>query len=248
MFVELLADFSQNPKRFQIIHAPTYLLLEANLKVGDFVESSRIDFIINHAVNLGYEVKISCPKVQTTEEYPLPQISDELVDLINSYPHDLAIRMNGMVFEQRTYLMARSIHKTVQNQETKTLVLEAEYWLVQYAHQVIQNKCAYLRQVLSHCNDPMFRTKILDTLMVWQPNWHEAIKKHAGKQFSLGNNKYQISDYYHTVNDTSRMGVRVLCLVIDCQENNPNFTTYPIGSDCALGTYQVEYALNQRLA
>ena len=248
MYVELLADSTQNPIKFQILHAPTGFLLETNLQIGDLIDSNCIDFIINHAGTLGYEVKIYCPKLKANEEYPLPKISDELADLIDSYPYDLAIRTNGMIFEQRAYIMARSIHETIQNLETKTLLIEAEYWLIQYAHEVIQNKCAYLKQILPHSNDISFRSKVLDMLMVWQPDWCEAVKKQTGKQFSLGNNEYQITDYYHDPNDGSRVGVRVLCKVVNCLEKNTKFTTYPVGSDCALGIHQVECALNQRLA
>lgn len=85
MYVELLADSSQKLGKFQIIHAPTNLLRETNLKIGDLVQSNSIVFIITHAVNLGYEVKISCPKLEkenTKYGYSIPvsETEESLLD------------------------------------------------------------------------------------------------------------------------------------------------------------------------
>ena len=60
MYVELVPDCEQSPQKFQIVHAPTYLLLETNYQLGDYIPSSEVCLIVNHAVSLGYQVKI-CP-------------------------------------------------------------------------------------------------------------------------------------------------------------------------------------------
>ncbi|MEI2578044.1 hypothetical protein [Scytonema sp. PRP1] len=85
MYVELLADSNQNSRKFQILHAPTSLLIGSNFKIGDFVKSNSINFIINHAVNLGYEVKISCPKsekenIKSGHSIPVSETEELLLD------------------------------------------------------------------------------------------------------------------------------------------------------------------------
>lgn len=247
MHVELLADSSQNPKRFKILHAPTYLLLETNLNIGDFVEHSSIDFIINHAVNLGYEVKISHPTVQDNEKYPLPQVSDELADLMINYPSDLKLRTNGMVFEQRAYLMSRVYHEVCQNIESKTLLKEAEYWLINYARDVIAKECNYLPDILTKLDNPVVRSMTIDTLMIWQPDWKRAISEYTGSRFEAGNNEFEVIGYYHNQEKKSREGIMILCRVTKTMNNYPEFPTFPLNTNCTLGTYQVENALNQRL-
>ena len=166
MYVELLADSHPNPKKFQIIHAPSFLLTETNFQIGDFVESNNIDFIINHAVNLGYQVKISHPETQQYNKYPLPKISDELADLIINYPSDLTLRTNGMVFEQRAYLMSKVYDEVCQNLESKALLREAEYWLINYAREVIAKQCHYLPDILIKLDNPTVRAMAIDTLML----------------------------------------------------------------------------------
>ncbi|KYC34667.1 hypothetical protein WA1_50590 [Scytonema hofmannii PCC 7110] len=82
MSVKLLADSSQNFQQFQILHAPTKLLAEFNLKIGDFVKANCIHLIINHSVNLGYEVKISCQKSEQENpkySYLIPRRETELL-------------------------------------------------------------------------------------------------------------------------------------------------------------------------
>ncbi|NEU71719.1 hypothetical protein PI95_003740 [Hassallia byssoidea VB512170] len=248
MYVELLVDSSQSPSRFQILHAPTYLLLETNLKLGDFVEYSRIDYIINYATNQGYEIKISYPENQTDKKYPLPAISDELTDLMIDYPSDLKMRTNGMVFEQRAYLMAKVHHEVCQNIESRKLLKEAEYWLVNYAREVIANQCEYLPDILSKLDHSTIRSMALDTLMVWQPNWKKAISQYAGERFEAGNNEFEIINYYYDYNKKGREGVMVLCRVTKTLDKYSEFPILPLNQNCTLGTYQVENALNQRLA
>ncbi|MBX9253040.1 hypothetical protein H1Q63_03545 [Desmonostoc muscorum CCALA 125] len=248
MYIELLADSSQNPKRFQILHAPTDILLETDFKLGDFVESNSIDFIINHAVNLGYEVKISHPKEQDNEKYTLPQISDELADLMIHYPSDLKLRTNGMVFEQRAYLMSKVYDEVCQNLESKALLKEAEYWLINYAREVIAKQCHYLPDILMKLDNPVVRAMAIDTLMLWQPDWKKAISQYVGSRFEAGNNEFEIINYYHNQEKKGRDGIMVLCKVTKTMNNYLEFPTFPFNTNCTLGTYQVENALNQRLA
>ncbi|ODH02361.1 hypothetical protein A4S05_24080 [Nostoc sp. KVJ20] len=248
MYIELLADSSQNPKRFQILHAPTDILLETDFKLGDFVESNSIDFIINHAVNLGYEVKISHPKEQDNEKYTLPQISDELADLMINYPSDLKLRTNGMVFEQRAYLMSKVYDEVCQNLESKALLKEAEYWLINYAREVIAKQCHYLPDILIKLDNPVVRAMAIDTLMLWQPDWKNAISQYVGSRFEAGNNEFEVISYYHNQEKKGREGIMVLCKVTKTMNNYLEFPTFPFNTNCTLGTYQVENALNQRLA
>jgi hypothetical protein len=248
MYIELLADSNPNPKRFQIIHAPSYLLIETNFKIGDFVESNNIDLIINYAVNLGYQVKISHPEIQQYNEYPLPKISDELADLIINYPSDLKLRTNGMVFEQRAYLMSKVYDEVCQNLESKAFLREAEYWLINYAREVIAKQCHYLPDILIKLDNPTVRAMAIDTLMLWQPDWNKAISQYRGSRFEAGNNEFEVISYYHNQKKKGREGIMVLCKVTKTMNNYLEFPTFPYNANCTLGTYQVENALNQRLA
>ncbi|MFK0732233.1 MAG: hypothetical protein ACIWVG_13895 [Gloeotrichia echinulata HAB0833] len=248
MYIELLADSSENPTRFQIIHAPTYLLIETNLQIGDFVEYNRIDFIINHAVSLGYQVKISHPISQDNDKYSIPKISDELADLMSNYPSDLKLRTNGMVFEQRAYLMSKVHYEVCQNLESKALLKEAEYWLINYAREVIAKQCHYLPDILLKLDNPVVRAMAIDTLMLWQPDWKKAISQYKGSRFEAGNNEFEVMSYYHNQEKKGREGVMVLCRVTKTMKNYLEFPTFPFNTNCTLGTYQVENALNQRLA
>ncbi|NMF65317.1 hypothetical protein DP113_33790 (plasmid) [Brasilonema octagenarum UFV-E1] len=248
MYVELVPDCEQSPQKFQIVHAPTYLLLDTNYKLGDYIPASDIYLIVNHAVSLGYQVKI-CPNLKKENiPYPLPAISNELADLMIDYPSDLKMRTNGMVFEQRAYLMSKCHHEVCQDTESKTLLKEAEYWLVNYAREVITQECNYLPDILTKLDDPVVRSMAINTLMVWQPNWKKAISQHAGSKFEAGNNEFEVISYYHNQEKKGREGVMVLCRVTKNMNNYPEFPTFPLNTNCTLGTYQVENALNRRLA
>jgi hypothetical protein len=248
MYVELLANSSQNPNRFQILHAPTYLLIETNLKVGDFVESNSIDFIINHAVNLGYEVKISHPQNQADKIYPLPAISDELTNLMIDYPSNLKLRTNGMVFEQRAYIMAKVYDEVCQNIESNKLLKEAEYWLVNYAREIIVKECNYMPEILKKVDNSIIRAKAIDALMVWQPDWKKVLLQYQGVKFEAGNNEFEIRGYHYDKNKKGREGIMVLCKVTKTMNKYSDFPIFPHNENCSLGTYQVEHALNKRLA
>ncbi|MBW4504361.1 MAG: hypothetical protein KME57_33590 [Scytonema hyalinum WJT4-NPBG1] len=45
MYVELVPDCEQSPQKFQIVHAPTYLLLETNYQLGDYIPASEVYLI-----------------------------------------------------------------------------------------------------------------------------------------------------------------------------------------------------------
>ncbi|MFQ4143289.1 hypothetical protein [Chlorogloeopsis sp. ULAP02] len=243
MYVELVPDCEKAPQNFQIIHAPTYLLTDTNYQLGDFIPASDIHLIINQSVKLGYQVKI-CPLIK----YPLPAISDELADLMTYYPSDLKMRLNGMVFEQRAYVMAKSHDEVCLNRESKAILQEAEYWLINYAREVIAKKEYCILNILAHIDKADFRQKAIDTLMCWQPDWKKAIYQFAGKRFEAGNNEFKIISYYYNQEKKGREGVMVLCTVTKTMNNFPEFPIFPLDSNCTLGIYQVENALNQRLA
>lgn len=247
MYVELVPDNEQSPQKFQIVQAPTYLLLETNYQLGDYIPASDIDLIVNHAVNLGYQVKI-CPVPKQNVQYLLPAISKELHDLMIDYPSDLKLRTNGMVFEQCAYLMAKVFHEVCQNIESNKLIKEAEYWLVNYAREVITKECDYLPEILTKLDQPTVRSMAIDALMVWQPNWEKAISQHAGSKFEAGNNEFEIISHYQDYSKKGREGTMVLCKVTKIMDKYPDFPIFPLHEICTLGTYQVENALNQRLA
>ncbi|MBD2604091.1 hypothetical protein H6G81_06025 [Scytonema hofmannii FACHB-248] len=243
MYVELVPDCEQSPQKFQIVHAPTYLLLDKNYQIGDCIPASDIHLIVEHAVNLGYQVKIYPPI-----KYPLPAISDELADLMTFYPSDLKMRLNGMVFEQRAYVMAKSHDEICLDRKSRTLLQEAEYWLINYAREVIAKRESCVSDILNYMDNTTFREKAINTLMSWQPNWEKAISLHAKSKFEAGNNEFEVISYHHLLNKKGREGTMVMCRVTKAINKFPEFPTFPYDANCTLGTYQVENALSQRLA
>jgi hypothetical protein len=182
------------------------------------------------------------------QKYPLPKISDELMDLIITYPSDLKMRTNGMVFEQRAYIMSKAHYQVCQNIESIRLLQEAEYWLLSYAREVIAKQWDALPDILKMVYQPVIRSRTIDTLMIWQPDWKWAISQHIGEKFEAGNNEFEIINYYYDYKKRGREGIMVLCKVIKTMNKYPEFSTFPLNLSCTLGTYQVENALNKRLA
>ncbi len=181
-----------------------------------------------------------------------PKISNDLAKLVDGYPYKLKTRTNGMVFEQRLYLMARCFHETnlevpEEEQETSTiesaqLLQEAEDLLLKYGKSILSPflvKNLYLEGV---------KKRAIQVLMVWKPDWQTIINNLAGTEFEMGRNRWNIVGYYHDENSKDRSGVRIHCRIIGFIDGSSNIPQMPLGGIYLLGTHQVEYGLQRKLA
>ncbi len=155
--------------------------------------------------------------------------------------------MSGLVFEQRAYIISLTYHEVCQEKESNKLLLEAEYWLFEYAKNKIIPEKPQLKSWIEFADKPYMREKLIQFLMSWTPKWDTILNSHFGHKFIAGNNELEIIGFYQEPSDKTRKGVRVLCEVCESLNKDPNLPVFPKGDICLLGTFQIESLIGERL-
>jgi hypothetical protein len=250
MYVEILANaqVSENPTKLKILKAPADFLLHSKFRINDILQWKDLDVVQKIASEIGCQVNIQYPNQK--KQYPIPTVSEEIKDLIAGFPYDLKIKLNGLIYEQRLYVMALTHHEVAKNSDSAKLLKEAEYWLIEYCRNVIIKEEPKIQWLLDKADESCMREKLLDLIMSWTPDWEQILNARFGERFIVGNSEFEIIGYYRKSSGKDRKEVRVLCELVEILDLVPHQANIPtiVKNDlCVLGTFQVESLLKKRL-
>lgn len=188
----------------------------------------------------------------------IPSISENLVAMWETTPHDMKVKLNGFVPEQRIYILARGNYEIMRDNNDPDVFFFRGLWqeagdlLIAMGKEKILPTQPQLTDAFAMADNCMLRPKLIDTIMHWTPNWEQIINDLAGTTFDFGQNQFRVVGYYSMDGSSQRPAVRVLCEVVDfLTSNNPRFTSglqlFDIGTQVKLGTMGLEEVLERRI-
>jgi hypothetical protein len=188
----------------------------------------------------------------------IPGISENLVSMWRTTPHEVKVNLNGFVPEQRIYILAEGNYDIMRNNKDPDVFLFKGLWeeagnlLIAMGREKILPLYPQFSEAFGMADNCLLRPKLIEGIMKWNPNWEQIINNLAGTTFDFGQNKFKVLGYHSMDGSPQRPSVRALCEVVNfLDKSNSRFNSrlqlFDIGTQVKLGTIGLEEVLSCRI-